>query len=386
MKARIVLIVMLCSTFFSYAQEKPQPVNSLTKEFKEFEWYTEQYSLWENEIEKDSKNEAAWINLYAAARYAKYTAKDEESKKVWSKKENDVLPKMSKAIEGTYAYYRIFTWHNSIWDAKDKDEQDKIINYALKAYKLDPSNPDIYPNLMNIYEIYKPDQTKQKELAQQWKKSGDFTPNLMALSYNALMNTKKNAILITAGDNDTYPLWVAQHADQFRKDVNILNIFLITLPDYRNRMFKSLNIPQLEGDDLKHSEIIEHIIKYKGDHLLYFYNKGSIAKDSTLHDNLYNVGLVYQYAEESFDNSALIVDHFENRFLLDHVKYSFYQSTYPKLDQRHNYSYLPGLMSLYQHYVLIENESKTKETKELILRLGEGFPYLQEIKEELGLD
>ncbi len=386
MKLRIVLVAMLCSVLFSHAQEKPQEVKSLTKEFHEFEWYTNQYSLWEKEIKKDSKDEEAWINLYAAARYAKYMADDEKSEEAWTSKELDILPRMSKAIKGTFAYYRILIWHNSIWNAKDKEEQDKYINYALKAYELDPSNPDIYPNLMNIYKIYSPDADKLKEVAQRWKESGDFTPNLMALSYNALMNTKKNSILITGGDNDTYPLWVAQHANQFRQDVNVWNIYLISLPEYRNRMFKKLNIPPLEGDNLEQSQIIDHIAKHRGDHLLYFYNKGIIAKDSTLHDKLYNVGLVYQYSEESFDNSALIVDHFENKFLLNHMKYNFYQSQYPLLDQRHNYSYLSGLMFLYQHYMLVENSSKTEETKELILRLGEGFRYLKEIKQELNLD
>lgn len=386
MKVGTVLITMLCSIFFTTAQEKPQQVKSLTKEAHEFEWYTNQYSLWEKEIKKDQKNEEAWINLYSAAGYARFRANDEKTEEIWAKKEAEVLPAMSKAINGTFAYYKILTWHNAVWNAKNKEQEEKFISYAIKAYELDPSSPDVYPNLMNIYEIYKPNTEKQKEIALRWKASGDHSPNLMALSYNALMNTKKNSILITGGDNDTYPLWIAQHADQFRKDVNVWNIYLITVPEYRNRLFKEMNIPPLEGDDLEHSTIIEHIAKHKGDHLLYFYNKGIIAKDSALHDKLYHVGLVYQYSEEPFDNSALTVDFFENKFLLDLVKYDFYQSTYPGMDQRHNYSYLHGLMSLYKHYILVENDSKAEETKELILRLGKDFPYLDEIKQELDLD
>ena len=56
------------------------------------------------------------------------------------------------------------------------------------------------------------------------------------------------------------------------------------------------------------------------------------------------------------------------------------------MDRRHNYSYLPGLITLYEHYELIENESNREETKELILRLGKDYPYLKEIKQELNLD
>lgn len=385
MKAGTVLITMVFSTLFSFAQEKPQQVNSLTKEEHPLEWYTNQYSLWKKEIKKDKKNGEAWINLYTAARYSNYFAEDEKSKEIWATREANVLTDMSKAIKGTFAYYRILSW-NGARRLKDKKERERNINYALKAYELEPLNPDMYGILMNTYEIYRYDKEKLKEIAQRWKESGDHTPHLKTLSYNALMNTKKNSILITGGDNDTYPLWVAQHADEFRPDVHVWNIFLITIPEYRNRLFSELGIPKLEGENVEKSDIIEHIAKHKGEHLLYFFNKGIIAEDSTLFDNLYNVGLIYQYSEEPFDNSALIVHHFENKFLLDHVKYDFYQSKYTTLDQRHKLSYLPGLISLYKHYELIGNESKREETKEIIFRLGKDTPYFEEIKQELNLD
>lgn len=386
MKAGTVLITVFLSTLFSFSQEKPQQVNSLTKEQHSLEWYTNQYSLWKKEVEKDKKNGEAWVNLYTAARTAKYFTDDEQSKEIWANREADALTDMSKAIKGTFAYYRILSWHGSIWNVKDKEEQERNVSYALKAYELDPSHPDMYPILMNIYEIYKHNPEKLKEIAQRWKESGDHTPNLKTLSYNALMNTKKNSILITGGDNDTYPLWVAQHADEFRQDVHVWNIFLMTIPEYRNRIFSEIGIPKLEGENVEKSDIIEHIAKHKGEHPLYFFNKGVIAKDSTLYDKLYHVGLIYQYSEESFDNAALTVHHFENKFLLDHVKYDFYQSKYPTMDRRHNYSYLPGLITLYQHYELIGNESKLEETKELIFRLGKDTPYFEEIKRELNLD
>lgn len=391
MKIGSVLITIVLSTMFSFAQDKPQPVLSLTKENHPSEWYTNQYSLWKKEIEKDKEKGEAWINLYSAARYSKYFAKDEQSKEAWAQKEADVLTDMSKAIKGSFAYYRILSWHGSIWNFDDKEEQERNVNYALKAYELDPSAVDMYPILMNIYEVFNHDTEKLKEISQKWKASGDHTPNLKAMSYNALMNTKKNSILITGGDNDTYPLWVAQHADEFRPDVHVWNIYLITIPEYRNRLFRLAGIPELEGDDIEKSEIIEHIVKHKGEHVLYFYNKGIFNKgvlsnDSTLYDKIYNVGLIYQYSEESFDNAALTVHHFENNFLLDHIKYDFFQSKYPVMDRRHNYSYLPGLITLYEHYELIGNEAKREETKELILRLGKDYPYLKEIKQELNLD
>ena len=385
MKTKAILISMLCSVFLTFAQEKPQKVNSIVKEPHDFEWFTQQYSLWGKELKKDSKNGDAWINFYAAARMARYTAKDENEKTVWTTKESEVVPQMEKAIKGTFAYYRIMAWYYSIWKTHDKKEQEKIAQYSLKAYELNPLNPDIYPTLMNIYEILTPNSEKLKEVAIRWKESGHHSPNLMARAYNSLINAKEKAILMTGGDNDTYPLWIAQCADNFRKDVHVWNIYLITNPEYRNRLFKELNIPALEGD-VEISKIIEHIIKNRGDLPLYFSNKGIVAKDSAFYEKLYNVGVIYQYSEEMMDNTALIVNHFENKFLLDHVKYNFYQSEFPEMDRNHNYSYLPGLMALYQHYYLIENNEKAKKTKDLLIQLTKGTPYFEDIKVQLNLE
>lgn len=363
-----------------------QPVKSLAVEFHEFEWYTEQYSLWEKEIKKNKKDGEAWVNFYAAARMARISSVDKEVREEWYAKELEVVQKMEKSIKGTFAYYRIMIWYNAIWNAKDKAQEDVFINYVLKAHELDPSNTDVYPNLVNVYEIYRENPEKYTEIAKLWKASGYHTPNLMALSYNALMNTNKDAILITGGDNDTYPLWIAQKADGFRTDVNVWNVHLMSIKEYRNKQFKALDIPILEEENLTTEEILNHIIEHKGKQDLYFYSKGIIAKDTALFDQLYNVGVIYKYAEESFNNNALVVDFFENKFLLDHLKYNYYESAYAEEDSNRNNKYLPGLVTLYQHYDLIGDLVKADKTKELIIEISQDFPYFDDIKQEIGLD
>ncbi|MCB9262382.1 MAG: DUF2723 domain-containing protein [Flavobacteriales bacterium] len=62
----------------------------------------------------------------------------------------------------------------------------------------------------------------------------------MALSFakNYLNSCEENAILFTAGDNDTYPLWYAQNVEGFRTDVRVINLALLSAEYYAQALTK----------------------------------------------------------------------------------------------------------------------------------------------------
>jgi hypothetical protein len=61
------------------------------------------------------------------------------------------------------------------------------------------------------------------------------------LGNDYLESTEKNAILLTFGDNDTYPLWYAQEVENIRPDLRVINYSLLGTDWYVNQLRYKLN-------------------------------------------------------------------------------------------------------------------------------------------------
>lgn len=74
-------------------------------------------------------------------------------------------------------------------------------------------------------------------VSQTWNdhdRSGRYTCRDMA--YNILQTTDKDAMLVTHGDNDTFPLWYSQEVEDNRTDVRVMNTSLLGTDWYLDQM------------------------------------------------------------------------------------------------------------------------------------------------------
>jgi len=370
-KITIILILALLQNII-FAQ-MPEPIKPLTKDHRDSTWYNSQRKLWEKEVSKNKKSETNWYNFFLASRYAMRGMPWEKSNIEMTK----LLDNMSKSIPNSFTYNLTKAWHMGTWDKAS-------IPYLLEAYRLNPESPRVFNELIVRYEVFGPLE-KKKEFCKKYYNSNDISPGLMNYNYNVLASLEKNAILFTAGDNDTYPIWLLQEALGYRTDVLLLNTSLCSIDSYRESKLKEagINLPKELSDSLfigdevnptKRKQMEKNIVRILAE------NSGrpvyvglTMAGEDlmkSVEDNLYLTGMASKYSRERIDNIALLKKNYEQNFLLDYLKIDFSVDESSRMVNWCNQNYVTPFISLFKHYSLAGENQKAERLKFLIEKIA----------------
>lgn len=374
---KYLLVVVFVFPFLLYAQ-KAEQIYSITKVPMGVDYYKKQADLWKNELEKNKKNANAWYNYYRANRYTVICSNDTVRGPDRFKNVSSIIDEMGKYIPESFEF-NYLKWLNSGNDLTQ-------FEFLEKAYKIDPEREESYPDFVAAYEL-KTDYDKRDLFLRKWYSKGNVSPGYLYYNYNVLMSLKPNAIVLTVGDNDTYPLWILQAEFGIRKDVKVLNLSMLYHTDYMKKISNDLQfefidaVKSFENAQLYTQTIVQRIASNKSGRPLYTALTVDEKYTGPVSEKLYLVGLAYEYSTEKIDNIALLKKNMEQQFALDYLSVQFYRDNSEKSIKQANANYLVPMITLYEHYKLSNMKSEAERWKNLIVTVAKNSGQEQSIKD-----
>jgi tetratricopeptide (TPR) repeat protein len=217
----------------------PERIVSLRQRVLPRERYAELETEWKAYTVTHPRDPLGWAELAKAARYA-------------GKSCDEYVPYAEKAVSlgpqhaGALATLGAFKW--SMWCDGQPAQPDEAIRLLERAVKLDPTLDEPRYTLWTM-RLAKGDKAGAAAELRAVLDAGRMPEPLLDFGYNMLVGLEPNAILLTNGDNDTYPLVALQSCRGVREDVAVVNLSMLNLPWYRRdltRLRPPVPVPLLD--------------------------------------------------------------------------------------------------------------------------------------------
>ncbi len=370
---RILTVLLLINALWHTAQT-PEQIYGNARQKKNQEYYRQQALAWKKEIDKNPQNANAWYNYYYTQRNLMYNDTNAAAREQIYNGIKRLIADMEKNIPDSYEY-NLCKWMSGGMDMS-------LLKYLKKAVEINPNRTEHLDYMINIGETER--EIKDRELYSLKKfDAGLFSTGIIYYNYNVLQSLEPNSILVTSGDNDTYPVWLLQ-AMGIRKDVVVINSSLAHMDAYRARIFEELGIPNRykngagNADEANAfaSNFIKDVAANKKKHPVYvaLTTACDARYTDSIQDKLFITGLAYKFSNTSIDNLALLKRNFEQNYALDYLDKPFYKELSPDMVKLINENYIVPMLTLYDHYKLsgdAQRQAWLKAKLELVSRQTE---------------
>lgn len=142
----------------------------------------------------------------------------------------------------SHAFYTKGDIANSQYGKGQFLNEDSAFFYYLKAIECDSTNGNAWEVIW--IKAMKKDDTQLENMAlKKLYKTGFYTKCAISYARWFLSDLPENAILLTNGDMDTYPLLTLQKNEDFRSDVAVINVSMLNMKWYFKFVCNRYNIP-----------------------------------------------------------------------------------------------------------------------------------------------
>jgi hypothetical protein len=207
--------LLLAVCFTTNALSQPEPVPRMRDRALDKASYVALANQWREYIEKHGETANALVNLGMAQRYSS----ELEAAKRAGKRAVELEPDNPKALD----FYA-----ECIMLDGGADEAEKLLE---RSRTIDPDYGEALMSLAALYLRFGKFEKATATLKAMFDRRIISRP-LQDFAYNMLIGLPTGAVLITNGDNDTFPPLALQVGMDFRNDVVVINWTLLRMPEY----------------------------------------------------------------------------------------------------------------------------------------------------------
>lgn len=287
------------------AETRPEDIPSKLTELKSVSWYRQTGERWMDYLAANPEDKNGWLEYYKAATFGR--ASENQLKKI----QVEIETLFPGSREANYVQFRAHGW--------DLDG----VGFLKEAIRLDQGGSSFLAEEIMLAEVLN-EADQRIELAKEVYEAKLIYPSLLNYSYNVLMSTGQEGILVVEGEHSTIPLWVLQDVMGVRQDVKILNLDLIQHCEFLSTWLEEIQLNGLDASgNIEKSTLLRELPLSNPDKDFYYALTLSNKDLIPVEERLYVVGLASMHTEIEFDNYQVLQQNVEKKFLMDYLTVNF---------------------------------------------------------------